>query len=563
MAEQEPVLTEAFLTAQSEGKAFTLKYKNRFLYSKYNPQKNILQAVQSLELLPGTLVLVFSPALFYGFEELEQKCKASSSAVLCVEADKGLHDYEKKVIKEKALAAVLLPFEENTAQGLDDFFSKSKQKFRRVARLDFSAGVSFYEDFYRAFYECAQNIVAAFWKNRLTLVRLGRLFCKNLFKNLLPAARSIPFDALEKTVEKPILVCGAGESLDQLTALPCGNSFINDKFFVLAVDAALPALGDAGIKIDAAASTESQWAIEKAYIGLKYAVTKNKERPIFFFDLSSRAQIARRFSKSASFYFSEFDKNKFLSRLQKEGLLPASAPPLGSIGLTAVYLALRLRKSADVPVCVLGLDFSFSAGQTHARGTAQSKALLAQSNRLRPAQNCAAAFAPGTEKILGKDGRACWTSKNLFGYAALFKQYFNGAPALYDLGESGIDLGLEKKRLSDFFTERAASNDSGLAKAAGFSAAKEREKKARDFLKKELDALRALADLLSNGESAKSRDKSIALDRQIMAALDGREYLYLHFPDGTEAKPERSFLTRVRAQIDFFAKDIETALSVE
>ncbi|MBQ3836952.1 MAG: DUF115 domain-containing protein [Treponema sp.] len=561
MAEQEPVLTEAFLTAQSEGKAFTLKYKNRFLYSKYNPQKNILQAVQSLELLPGTLVLVFSPALFYGFEELEQKCKASSSAVLCVEADKGLHDYEKKVIKEKALAAVLLPFEENTAQGLDDFFSKSKQKFRRVARLDFSAGVSFYEDFYRAFYECAQNIVAAFWKNRLTLVRLGRLFCKNLFKNLLPAARSIPFDALEKTVEKPILVCGAGESLDQLTALPCGNSFINDKFFVLAVDAALPALGGAGIKIDAAASTESQWAIEKVYIGLKDAVTKNKERPIFFFDLSSRAQIARRFSKSASFYFSEFDKNKFLSRLQKEGLLPASAPPLGSIGLTAVYLALRLRKSADVPVCVLGLDFSFSAGQTHARGTAQSKALLAQSNRLRPAQNCAAAFAPGTEKILGKDGRACWTSKNLFGYAALFKQYFNGAPALYDLGESGIDLGLEKKRLSDFFTERAASNDSGLAKAAGFSAA-ERVQKVRQFLRKELEDLRALADLLSNGEAAKSRDKSIALDRQIMAALDGREYLYLHFPDGTEAKPERSFLTRVRAQIDFFAKDIESALAI-
>ena len=581
MAEQEPVLTEAFLTAQSEGKAFTLKYKNRFLYSKYNPQKNILQAVQSLELLPGTLVLVFSPALFYGFEELEQKCKASSSAVLCVEADKGLHDYEKKVIKEKALAAVLLPFEENTAQGLDDFFSKSKQKFRRVVRLDFSAGVSFYEDFYRAFYECAQNIIAAFWKNRLTLVRLGRLFGKNLFKNLLPAASSIPFDALEKTVEKPILVCGAGESLDQLTALPCGNRFkgqnsaaaINDKFFVLAVDAALPALEDAGIKIDAAASTESQWAIEKAYIGLKGALAKNKERPIFFFDLSSRAQIARRFSKNASFYFSEFDKNDFLSRLQKEGLLPASAPPLGSIGLTAVYLALRLRKNADVPVCVLGLDFSFSAGQTHARGTAQSKALLAQSNRLRPAQNCAAAFAPGTEKILGKDGRACWTSKNLFGYAALFKQYFNGAPALYDLGESGIDLGLEKKRLSDFFTERAASNDLwlssqaaasndfGLAKAAGLSDA-ERVQKVRDFLKKELDALRALADLLSNGEAAKSRDKSIAPDKQIMAALDGREYLYLHFPDGTEAKPERSFLTRVRAQIDFFAKDIETALAI-
>ena len=220
----------------------------------------------------------------------------------------------------------------------------------------------------------------------------------------------------------------------------------------------------------------------------------------------------------------------------------------------------------------MGLDFSFSAGKTHARGTAQSKALLAQSNRLRPAQNIAAAFGPGSQKIIGKNGAALWTSKNLLGYAALFRDYFKGAKNLYDIGQSGIDLGLEKKRLSDFLTKRAASNDfwpsshaaasndSSLAKAADSSAA-ERVQKVRQFLRKELEDLRALADLLSNGEAAKSRDKSIALDKQILAALDGREYLYLHFPDGTEAKTDKAFLTRVRAQIDFFAKDIETALT--
>lgn len=587
---EEPELVKT-PSENAEG-VFTLKYKNRFLYSKYNPQKNVGAAVQALDILPGSLVLAFSPCLFYAWPELSKKCEATGSEILCVESDPQLHALAQKQIHDQKLAATLLPLDQNNPRGLDDYFCRARKKCRRVVRLDMSAGTALDANFYKNFFACAQNIVAAFWKNRLTLVRLGRLYCKNILKNLPLAASAFPFDFLEHSVEKPILVCGAGESLEELTSIVCEKSVngknaaraINDTFFVLAVDAALPALTTAGIGIDAAAATESQLAIEKAYIGLDAPIkSAAKKRPFFFFDLSSRSSLARRIIKksnynqdqkkaAASFYFSEFDKDAFIGRLQNEGLLPQIFPPLGSVGLTAVHLALRLRKNDSVPVCVMGLDFSFSAGKTHARGTAQSKALLAQSNRLRPAQNIAAAFGPGSQKIIGKNGAALWTSKNLLGYAALFRDYFKGAKNLYDIGQSGIDLGLEKKRLSDFLTKRAASNDfwpsslaaasndSSLAKAAVFSAA-ERVQKVRQFLRKELEDLRALADLLSNGEAAKSRDKSIALDKQILAALDGREYLYLHFPDGTEAKADKAFLTRVRAQIDFFAKDIETALT--
>lgn len=613
MAEQEPILTEAFLAEKSEGKAFTLQYKNRFLYSKYNPQKNILAAIQGLEILPATLVLVFSPCLFYGWKELQEKCKAAGSEILCVEADSALHSFASQEIARQDLAATLLPLDQNTPRGLDAYFCGSAKKFRRVLRVDFSAGVSFAPEFYKNFFECAQNIVAAFWKNRLTLVRLGRLYSKNLFKNLLPAAAAQPFEALEGTVQKPILVCGAGESLDELTGLACSQgqnaaateidgkpkkasapSSINERFFVLAVDAAIPALFDAGIKIDAVAATESQLAIEKAYIGLgarTETACKTKTAaadkgslqeqnaaapaPFFFFDLTSRAGLVRRFArdKNAAFYFSEFDKNNFLSRLDKNGLLPKIAPPLGSIGLTATYIALRLRKAPDIPVYVLGLDFSFSAGRTHARGTAQSKALFLQASRLRPAQNFAAAYGPASEKFLAKNGAAAWTTKNLWGYAALFRDYFKGAKKLYDAGKCGVDLGLERKSLLDILGapalacgKAAASNDLGLANdcaapTSGLAGDSGRVQNARRFLADELKALRDLADLLSNGDAAASRDKSIALEEQIKAALYGREYLYLHFPDGAEPSLDRSFLTRVRAQIDFFSKDIETALA--
>lgn len=576
MAEEKPVLIEAAPSAQTEGATFTLQYKNRFLYSKYNPQKNILQAIQNLKLLPGTLVLAFSPGLFYGLEELKKKCVEASSQVLCVEAEKALYDFSFHLNEEKNFNATLLPYQNNTAVGLDDFFTNASQKFRRVIRLDLSAGVSFNEGFYKNFYECAQNIVAAFWKNRLTLVRLGRLYSKNIFKNLLLAAACPSFEAFEGTVKKPILVCGAGESLDELTIFlqtqkgAAAIAAINKRFFILAVDAAVPALLAAGIRIDAIAATESQLAIEKAYIGIGKDCSQDQERggPIFFFDLTSRAAIARRFAKRSAFYFSEFDKNEFLNRLKQNGLLPKIAPPLGSIGLTATYLALRLRKDQSVPVYVLGLDFSFSAGRTHAKGTAQSKALYINSSRLRSAQNCAAAYGPGSEKIRGKDGRDFWTSKNLFGYACLFKQYFMGAKNLYDAGKSGLDLGLEKRQLLEILGSAAAQGqgieqktDKSQKSAASFCLSNNLGKQAEDFLRGELTALRDLADLLSKGEVSKSRDKTITLDEQILRNLSGREYLYLHFPDGTAPSLELNFLTRVRSQIDFFAKDIETALA--
>ena len=533
--------------------------------------------------------MAFSPCLFYGFKELEKKCRAADSEILCVEADSTLHSFASQEIKRQDLAAPLLALDKNTPAGLEEFFSKAKQKFRRVIRIDLSAGASLYPDFYKNFYECAQNIVAVFWKNRLTLVRLGRLYSKNIFKNLPLSASSAQFEALEGTVEKPILVCGAGESLDELTKFASGNckqgialqqgqkgaatktdtacktekaaalAAINERFFILAVDAAVPALLSTGITIDAVAATESQWAIEKAYIGLK----DQESGPFFFFDLTSRNQIARRFSKKRAFYFSQFEKNNFLDRLAQKGLLPKIAPPLGSIGLTATYLALLLRKDQSVPICVLGLDFSFSAGRTHALESAQSKALCANSNRLSSSSNFAAAFGPGSQQVLDKNKKPVWTSKNLLGYAALFADYFKGAQKLFDLGKSGLDLGLERKNLFDFLQDR---NPNQQQEWPPRSLALEKNGRGRSesceaFLRAELSALRSLSDLLSKGEDSSARDKSIALDEQILRELRGREYLYLHFPDGTNASLEFNFLTRVKSQIDFFAKDIETALA--
>ena len=54
----------------------------------------------------------------------------------------------------------------------------------------------------------------------------------------------------------------------------------------------------------------------------------------------------------------------------------------------------------------------------------------------------------------------------------------------------------------------------------------------------------------------------MSLNGQLYALLAGREYLYLHFPDGYRVSTDTAFLKRVRAEADFFLKQIGLAESL-
>ena len=54
-------------------RGFSVAYRNHFLYSKYNPARNILSIIEKTEVLPGSIILCFSPVLNYGLKELSEK----------------------------------------------------------------------------------------------------------------------------------------------------------------------------------------------------------------------------------------------------------------------------------------------------------------------------------------------------------------------------------------------------------------------------------------------------------------------------------------------------------
>ncbi len=547
---------------------FSVLYRNRHLYSKYDPAKSILEIVKNLKLLPGTLILCNSPCLCYGLQEL-LSALPENCFVLGVEFDARLHDLALEYFPKSDSHCALLPYEYLSGSGLMEYLTAltstdgilnneinfpKRGNLRRVVKIDFSAGTGFSKSCYDNFFILTQNVITQFWKNRLTLVRFGRLYSRNIFKNLGQLNRAIPFTAIQKSVEKPVIVFGAGESIETAIARLKEQQ---DEYFIIAVDAAFSALKAAGIKCDAVIGVESQIAIEKAYIGARLNDKQKNDikAPLFICDLTSRPALARNASELC-FFFSEYDKNPFITRIQKLNETIPVIPPLGSVGLSAVCIALLLRKNDSVPVFVCGLDFSFSAGITHGKGTTQHKVRLSTSSRLNPAANYGAAFGAGTQAFTGKNGKKVFAGRALYDYAILFNDYFKGTANLFDIGKSGLNLGIPQTELPQLHHKYGGIPDEKTFSAKDFI---QQDKNILEFIRNEKEALLTLKDILINGDTANFRKPEIPLDTQVLELLAGRDYLFLHYPDGYSARTDTGFLKRIRSEIDFFLKDCTLA----
>lgn len=222
-------------------RGFSVLYKNRLLYSKYNPEKPIQTTIQSLHILPGTLLLCCSPCLWYGLADLMQKLPADCLIAAC-EADSALYEFEKNHLTNLKKTLVLpdkrflflspeqfaqFPFLLENPQQSDFLKIPLLRTFKRIMRIDFSAGVQFNTALYNKVFTQCQSVISQFWKNRLTLVRFGRLYSRNLFQNLarLEKENSFPLETVFQSITKPIIVCGTGGSLEKpLHALKTAGS---------------------------------------------------------------------------------------------------------------------------------------------------------------------------------------------------------------------------------------------------------------------------------------------------------------------------------------------------
>ena len=589
------------------GRGFSVLYRNKYLYSKYNPQAAIAAQIASLRIPDSALILCLSPVLGYGLTDLAAKLPASSY-ILALECDQQLMRFSLEQCDFSPFAQQRFSYirTDSIAGVLKKIESLPLFPFKKCIVLSCSGGVALHQRFYDEVRLYADEVISRFWKNRITLMHLGRNYAHNTFRNLVslakslekspkphlaesletplaespesletplaespetsltksltaspsrdaPPARRIPSDMRsfrvltgDDRIHKPIVIAGAGPSLDAARHFLRKN---RSAFFLLAVDAAAAALLP-DIRPDAIVLVESQYWIDAAVIGLqKYGI------PVLA-DLTASPRALRACGGNVSFFCTAYARLRYLDRLYQT-LQPLILPPMGSVGLTALQLALALT-SPPLPILHTGLDFAWQNGLTHAAGSSPVKKLFAEICRTQsPYQLNNAA---GMQRISGKQGRSYWTTPTLSGYAELYRHAFSGNGRVIDIGTEGCflngryaDMAEAERILTDAGQRFSSDTDrqqrsTRSAHEVAIEARRNATSKALcSYLAGEVAALTTLNEHLQGTRSV-SEDTM----EQLFAE---RDYLYSHFPDAAHGYSlELSFLKRAGIELRYLLK---------
>ena len=550
-----------------------LAYKGKALLSRHNPEKQAERLVLNFPLKANTLYLCPSPLYGYGLSVLldrfVKETLVESSAILCLEAEEELFK-----ISLPALSAILTEWEEknnikaplllcpHTSKSEICYFVRSKfgsLNFRRVEVLRLTGGWQVNPGFYREIESALGREIAVDWGNAMTMIRLGRLFSHNFAANISGfyreeggLAQEVSYDIKHLNYgTSPILVLAAGPSLDasldKLALLSGGSIPAPDKrpYRIIAVDTSLPLLLERKIIPDLVVILESQHWNLRAFTGAK-GHKIDAAIDLSALPASSRVLDGRRF-----YFFTPWTELEIFSRLSELKLLPESFLPLGSVGLSAVAIALR-SGSGNVITC--GLDFSFTMDNYHARSSPSQGEMERKQNRFKSLLNLSAAFRNGSFTAFSKEGNAVRSDPALRRYRNLFEQEFSPNARLFDISGSGLDLGIKVYDIDEIYAILNAASpaaiDASCAALAGVPTLEETYRENAGFIAGELNSLKELRGILS-GELSPDEQKL----KELLLRAD---YLWAHFPDcaGGRTPPltDLGFLKRVRMEIEPFLR---------
>ncbi|MEI6387179.1 MAG: 6-hydroxymethylpterin diphosphokinase MptE-like protein [Spirochaetota bacterium] len=408
-----------------------IQYRGRLLYPERGPLRHAQRLALAYEPEPARLHLLASPGLWYGLAELLASLPADS-AVLAIEADPALAALSRSCLPEGLAASTRFAFVEGLDPGALVGAARRLGRFRRVRLVRLSGGAAFSPGAYEKAEALLNEDFSAFWKNRVSLMAMGRLWVRNIFRNLSRLDEIAPEPL--SPFRKPVLLCGAGPSLELVLPLlhRCRNLLD-----LVAVDTAVGPLVQAGYLPDLVVCLEAQiWNLRD------FLPLEGRAVPLLA-DLSSHPASFKAAGGRTHLSLTAIEEGPFLRRLGALPLPFLSLPPLGSVGVHALEVVLGL---AEAPVLISGLDFAWPVGQSHARG---APALLAAEHRR--GRLCGEADFNGSFRIEAQRTPSGWLCDPVLSrYAALASELVAARKALapgqlLDLrGTGGLDLGLRR-----------------------------------------------------------------------------------------------------------------------
>jgi hypothetical protein len=526
MDESKPLLVDT-------GRGFSIQYKGRWLYSRRDPGAAPLAAALATPTRPETLYVVHSPCLCHGLRELLEQLPASS-AVLCIEVDSHLRSIATQIVADEFPGVTIssplnaIAAYRTLEQGL------APVRFRRALEVRLSGGRALHEAEYDRALAAIDADIQVRFRNRLALVRMGRLWTKNIIANL----GSMRWEAVSPIHAggKPVVVCGAGPSLDE--ALPVLRAH-RETLFILACDTASGALAQAGVVPDAVVCLEGQIYNVEDFLPLQGKPTT------LIADLTSHPSSYRALPGPLNLTLSEYTESAFLSRLAASGLPVTLVPPLGSVGV----LAIRIARLLGGRILVTGLDFAFNQGKTHCSGSpADLRARRRESRTDKRGAAWASSFRDGCTRK--PDGSL--TDPALSMYASLaagelrslegwdLRGGFGASLPLRTIAPGDIEALAESKSVLEDVKTLGTSIDPGTCR-----------KKAHDFLTGELARAENVASALRTGTSTE----------RLTTLLADADFLYFHFPDPERVLAlEPDALRRVAAEAAYWRGRLAAAL---
>ena len=400
------------------GEGYNIFYKNKYLYPEKNPLQKINAKIKSLEIKENTLVLIPSPLLYYGIDSIIPKLGKRCSIVF-IEHDRELYNLKKNPYS--VYHSLCLESENEAVNFCREFdFSDC----RKIILLPLNNGYFINRTFYSRVLDIFQKGLNTFWKNKITMISLSSRWYSNIFKNLPSYFNGSCISELK--IRGPVFIAGAGESLERSLSFIKQN---RKSFTLIAIDTALSTLIHSDIKPDYIIAVESQFYNIYDFYGCL-----DSDIPLIC-DISAYPATLRITGGRNYFFFSEFSASAFLKYMCKKQLLPRKIPPLGSVGVIAVYIALLL---TDSEVVFSGLDFSFVPGKSHSKNSPFITLTELLKGRTSAGSNYSFCLKGEYSETEDVNGSPIYTNSGLKSYACSLSEIIASSDRIYTLKPSGI-----------------------------------------------------------------------------------------------------------------------------
>ena len=347
----------------------TARAAGRLLHSRYDPEGEARKAAATAEAAGADTLVILGPGLFYaaeaalnGFPGLRVIAVSADPSFLaaCLE----LRDLQTPLADERLSILAGGP-----PEGLLWIFERLGT--RRIRVLENKAELELYPEWYgRA------KAVLTRWEsketiNSATLKRFGRLWVRNLARNLDEIPRHPGVAELEGTFSRiPAVVAAAGPSLDKILPILAGH---RDRAVLVCVDTALRSVLGSGVEPDFVVVVDPQ------YWNARHLDRCPTCRSILVTEAAVWPSVLRMPFASVRFCASLYPLGAFA-----EGRAGASKGRLGAGGSVATTAWDFARVLGCRPVYMAGLDLGFPGGRTHARAGRFEQKALAEGRRLRP-----------------------------------------------------------------------------------------------------------------------------------------------------------------------------------